>query len=85
MEIALEAVLKMAHASQQEEGCVHYNFYADLEKPNQLFIFEEWESQAALDAHGQTDHMAEFRAAAGVFLTGPRALQRYFADRKESL
>ena len=85
MEIALEAVAKMVAASQQEDGCVHYNFYIDRDKSDQLFIFEEWETQEALDAHGKTEHMAAFRAVAGDFLTGPRALQRYMADSKEPL
>jgi len=55
----------MARATRQEEGCIEYAFYEDLETPGAYHIYEEWESEAALKAHGETPHMAEFRAELG--------------------
>lgn len=64
---AIAAMTKVAKATQQEAGCIRYNFYADLEDPNRFIVYEEWESQAHLDAHLASDnpppHMVEFRKA----------------------
>lgn len=58
---AVQIALKMAKASEAEAGCVTYRFYADLEDPTIFRIFEQWEDEAALHAHFETEHMAEFR------------------------
>ena len=74
---AMQAALKMAKASQAEAGCRSYGFYTDLEDPNEILIFERWESEAALLAHFQTPHMAEFNAAIPRFLAAPPSITRY--------
>ncbi len=58
---AIQVFIQMQTASQAEVGCTHYRFSQDLEDPAVIHLFEEWESQEALDAHGQTPHMAQFR------------------------
>ena len=64
---AIASMIAVAHGTQQEAGCLRYNFYADLEDEHHFLVYEEWESQAHLDAHLSTDnppaHMAAFRAA----------------------
>lgn len=64
---AIAAMIEVAHATQQEAGCIRYNFYADLEDPNKFIVYEEWQSQAHLDAHLSADnppaHMVKFRTA----------------------
>jgi quinol monooxygenase YgiN len=74
---AVRAALKMARASQQESGCVSYGFSADLEDPNTFLIFEQWENEAALMAHFQTPHMAEFNGLIPRFLAAPPSINRY--------
>ena len=74
---AVRAALKMAKASQAEPGCRAYAFYADLEDPNTVLIFECWESDAALQAHFQSPHMAEFNAAIAGFLAALPSFDRY--------
>jgi quinol monooxygenase YgiN len=74
---AVQAALKMAKASQAEAGCRSYAFYADLEDPNTILIFERWDNEAALMAHFQTPHMAEFNAAIPRFLAAPPTIMRY--------
>ena len=74
---AVQAALKMAKASQAESGCRSYAFYVDLEDPNTILIFEQWESEVALMAHFQTPHMAEFNAAIPRFLAAPPSINRY--------
>jgi quinol monooxygenase YgiN len=74
---AVQAALRMAKASAAEPGCIAYRFSADLEDANTFLIFEQWESEAALTAHFQTPHMAEFNAAIGRFLAAAPAVHRY--------
>jgi len=74
---ALQAAIRMAKATQAEPGCRSYGFYADVADPNTILIFEQWESEAALLAHFQTPHMAEFNAAIPRFLAAPPSINRY--------
>ncbi len=64
---AIAAMVKVQTATQQEAGCIRYNFYADLEDSNKFIVYEEWESQAHLNAHLSAEnpppHMVEFREA----------------------
>ena len=74
---AVQAALKMATATRAESGCKTYRFSADLEDPNTIYIFEEWESEEALMRHFQTAHMAEFNGAIPRFLAAPPSINRY--------
>tara|TARA_R110002096_G_scaffold405440_1_gene603486 strand:- start:74 stop:376 length:303 start_codon:yes stop_codon:yes gene_type:complete len=57
---ATELAVSMGTASRAEPGCHAYAFYQDLEDPTRIRIYEEWEDQAALDAHFAMPHMATF-------------------------
>jgi quinol monooxygenase YgiN len=82
---AMQALVAMHDASSAEEGCVSYRFYLDIEDSNTAFLFEEWESEEALAAHGRTAHMAEYRAKVPTLFTGERQLTRYEATSKRPL
>lgn len=64
---AIAAMQAVARATQQEAGCIRYNFYADLEDPNKFIVYEEWESLEHLNAHLSLEkpqpHMTAFRKA----------------------
>ena len=59
-----EELLRIGHegvaASRQDEGCISYRLYEDTERPNEFVFIEEWESDAALQSHFATSHIAEF-------------------------
>lgn len=59
---AIAAAREMMGVTRGEPGCLTYAFSADLADPARFRIFEEWESQAALDAHFAAPHMAAFQA-----------------------
>lgn len=42
--------------SRQEVGCVSYTLYQDIHDPMQFCYIEQWENQAAIDAHNQSPH-----------------------------
>lgn len=74
---AVEALLKMAAASQAEDGCVTYKFAADLADPNVIVVLEVWESAEILERHFATPHMAEFTAELGKIVAGDANVIRY--------
>ena len=58
-----KAIVEMVRASRAEDGCLDYAFAGDLADPDTLILFERWRDRAALDAHGKSEHMAEFLSA----------------------
>ncbi|MEM9050399.1 MAG: putative quinol monooxygenase [Pseudomonadota bacterium] len=57
------AAITMMEETAKEAGCEFYRFYQDLEHPGRLRVYEEWESEAHLQAHMETAHMAVWRSA----------------------
>ena len=57
------AMLAMMSASRAEPGCITYAYGYDLTEPGLVWVSESWVSQAALDDHFKSPHMALWRAA----------------------
>jgi len=57
--------IKMVEATRAETGCIEYGFAVDLVNPCRMRIYETWADQAALKAHGASEHMAVFNAVVG--------------------
>ena len=82
---ATPAALEMMRETHKEAGCLSYTFAAALEDPGTFRIFEEWESQEALDAHFQAPHMAAFQKAMGGFGVKEMVVHRYEISKKGPL
>ena len=87
-ERALQLARRMAASTQDEPGCISYDFYIGLSDPNTLMLFQEWESMDALAGHFQTPHMEEFLTRlpdvlAGEVVTRRYAVQNVDEDREE--
>lgn len=67
----------MLEASRAEAGCLAYSYAEDVLEPGLIRIFETWESQAAIDAHFQTAHMAVWRSHWPSFGVSDRRLFAY--------
>jgi quinol monooxygenase YgiN len=76
-EDALRVARAMAQATCAEAGCRHYRFYADVDDPGTFFLFEEWESEAALARHFESDHMRTFQQEIPALLAAPPQIRRY--------
>ena len=63
VEAAVSAAAEMARATREEVGCISYAFYQDVESSGRFRVFEEWESEEALQAHFKAPHMATFQQA----------------------
>jgi quinol monooxygenase YgiN len=45
--------------TRKEAGCISYELLQNNQDPTDLTFVEEWESDAALDAHLETEHIRE--------------------------
>jgi quinol monooxygenase YgiN len=71
------AVAAMEEASREEAGCLDYTFSVELNNTSVVRITEKWETVAALQAHFNTPHMAEFQAAMGAHPPKDMEVQAY--------
>ncbi|NEU57710.1 putative quinol monooxygenase [Halorussus sp. MSC15.2] len=69
-EEALERVRDLAERTRAEDGVIDYAATTDLSDPNVVRFFEQYEDEAALDAHQRTDHYREWAEALPEFLDG---------------
>jgi quinol monooxygenase YgiN len=47
----------------KEPGCREFNIHVQASNPNHVFIYEVYDSAAALEAHRQTPHFKKYQAA----------------------
>ena len=71
------ALTKAAAASREDPGCVSYAVHVDMENVDRYVSVEVWEDQESLDAHFQTEHVAELMGLAGELLAGEVDLKVY--------
>ena len=64
-------VAELAGPTRAEEGCLFYEFYQSDEDPTVFYFLEEWRSQAGLEEHLKTPHVAKFAATADVNIASP--------------
>ncbi|MET1059125.1 MAG: putative quinol monooxygenase [Nocardioides sp.] len=76
----LEAVAAMATATQSDEGCESYGFYADVTRPEVLLSVEVWRDRAALDAHMAHAHTQQFLATVPDLVAGDPAMRFFHAE-----
>lgn len=63
-------------ATLQEPGCLCYQLHQSLDNPHGWMLYEEWESEAALDAHQQQHHFIAFANLASPWFAN-RVVSRY--------
>lgn len=82
---AVVAAVAMMEATHKEEGCISYVFSRDLNEPGAFRIFEEWQSQEALDLHFASPHMADFQKTLGGIGVVEMAVKKYEVSSVERL
>jgi len=63
--------------NKNDEGCIHYDLYRDLNDPQVLTFIEEWESMEALDKHLAAAHFKEIVPKLGVYKESPDDVHLY--------
>jgi len=58
----LTAAAAVVTGTIAEDGCLEYAFWADPGRRGRFLVFEEWESEAHLDAHLRAPHLRAFQA-----------------------
>jgi len=74
---AVTAAAEMSQLSQQEPGCISYRLYSNPQEPIEFFLFEEWESQADLDRHFESEHFRRFSAMLPDLVDDAMVMRRY--------
>lgn len=59
----LAAIQDVLEPSRAEPGCHSFVCARDIEHPDRFVMVEEWADGAAIRKHGETEHLARFRAA----------------------
>ncbi|MGB5894742.1 MAG: putative quinol monooxygenase [Ignavibacteriaceae bacterium] len=54
-----EELLNLVEPTCQEKGCMDYILHQDLEDPSVIMLYENWESNADLDAHMNAKHFKD--------------------------
>ncbi len=46
---------------EKEPGCRHFDVCTDPDDPHTFFLYELYDDEASVEAHGQTEHYGAFR------------------------
>jgi quinol monooxygenase YgiN len=65
---------KVVQASRREPGCLAYSYGFDLLEPDLIRVFEIYKDEAALKAHGESEHFKAWRAVSGQYPRENRTL-----------
>ncbi|MBK5286952.1 MAG: antibiotic biosynthesis monooxygenase [Acidimicrobiia bacterium] len=84
-DVAMALVAPFVAMTQAESGCVAYDFWVDPRDRGRIRVFEEWESEAAQQAHADSAHLAEFYAALATIRVLSVELIRYAVSARGPL
>lgn len=76
----LKAILShmVSQVGEKEAGrVVRYSLHTSDKEPGLFLFYEQYADQAALDAHGKTEHMAAMGASLKDLLAGRPVIERY--------
>lgn len=82
---ALDLIEDLAEQSRAEDGMIDYRAATDISDPNVVRFFEQYEDEAAFEAHSQTDHYEAFAAALPDLLAGEPEVHRFEVDSATQL
>ncbi|KGY12982.1 antibiotic biosynthesis monooxygenase [Vibrio tubiashii] len=56
-------LIKLIDKTRVEEGCINYDLHQDNQNPAHFVFHENWESEALLEQHLASEHIAAYIAA----------------------
>jgi len=62
MDAYMAALKENGAKAVTEPGCREFNIHVKADNPNHVFIYEVYDSAAALEAHRATDHFKKYAA-----------------------
>mgnify|MGYP000064513002 CR=1 FL=1 len=63
VELVRSELIELIDKTRGEQGCINYDLHQDNQNPAHFVFHENWESEAALDAHLASEHIAGYVAA----------------------
>ncbi len=82
---AMALAKPLVAATLEEAGNVTYGFWVDPRDHGRIRVFEEWETEAAMSAHGESAHLATFFAGMAALRIESVDLSRYDVAAKGPL
>lgn len=82
---ALDLVEDLVEHSQAEAGMIDYRATIDIDDRNVIRFFEQYEDEAAFEAHSQSDHFQEFEAGLPDLLGGEPEILRFDVESATEL
>lgn len=70
-------LIELVEPTRQEAGCIQYDLTQNKEDATDFVFVEEWESEAALEAHMRTPHFNEAVSKLEGLLAMPADIRRY--------
>jgi quinol monooxygenase YgiN len=68
---------KLVAPTRNEGGCINYDLHESAEEAGLFLFYENWKSQADLDAHFQTPHLLAWRKISPELLEGALELTKW--------
>ncbi|PSP97237.1 antibiotic biosynthesis monooxygenase [Halobacteriales archaeon QS_4_70_19] len=84
-EAAVDAATELARQSREEDGVVDYRVALDIEDDATLRVFEQYEDDAAVESHMESDHFQAFQGRIPEFVAGDVELYRFDVDEKSRM
>ncbi len=69
-------------ATRQEAGCLAYDIYESLTEPGTFVAVEQWENEAAIDAHFLLPHTTAFLETVVACVTAPPLIEEFEANER---
>jgi quinol monooxygenase YgiN len=81
----LTSARPLIEGALSEEGCIAYSWTQDHLTPGRVWVYEEWTTSEALDAHLNTDWYRNMGAHIGSFSMKPleKPIKKYRVDLEE--
>jgi len=74
--VVREVLTALVEPTRAEPGCLRYDLHQSTEDPRVFLFHEVWETEADLERHLETPHLAHLRERAPTILDGLPVLQR---------
>ena len=63
--------------TRAEAGCINYDLHQSQMDPALFVFYENWTSEAHLEAHSKSPHIQSLRKVAGEILAGPIEITKW--------
>jgi quinol monooxygenase YgiN len=76
-QLLCDALSACVAPTRREPGCVRYELAQSVTDPDEFVMLEEWRSQADLDAHMASPHVAQLLQAIPAFVAAAPEIKTY--------